>query len=244
MAPRGSASPDRSGSGLEGRLRGHTAAGPAWSAPASGAPPAPSPHFAPSPHAPRPSPPRPPAHLPCSFSSMELQVLLNHFSAHTDCGDDKLCRETFFSSLSQGEAPHAAARPPGCAQSHAENAAARLWAWAWAWSPPVRGRRGVGQRPASAWRKRAHSQAAAARNGGPCARCRPRPHRRRRRRRHAAFGGLEPRLLQHIYTAMDENGRGWVSFRQVWRWGVGRGCLGVGRGLPVFARARPWHPRL
>lgn len=29
-----------------------------------------------------------------------------------------------------------------------------------------------------------------------------------------AFGSLDQRLLQHIYTAMDESGRGWVSFRQ------------------------------
>lgn len=40
---------------------------------------------------------------------------------------------------------------------------------------------------------------------------------------HTAFGGLEQRLLEHIYTAMDEGGRGWVSFRNV-RWGLGVAC--------------------
>jgi hypothetical protein len=50
---------------------------------------------------PQSTPPRP-TPTP-SFSSCELQVLLNHFSAHSDSGDDKLDKETFFTSLSQGE---------------------------------------------------------------------------------------------------------------------------------------------
>lgn len=36
---------------------------------------------------------------------MELQVLLNHFSAHVSA-DDKLDRDTFFNSLSQGGCMH------------------------------------------------------------------------------------------------------------------------------------------
>ena len=38
------------------------------------------------------------------FSSTELQALLNHFLAHAESGgeDSSLGRETFFSSLSQG----------------------------------------------------------------------------------------------------------------------------------------------
>ena len=39
------------------------------------------------------------------FSSTELQALLNHFSAHCADGAESDClnRETFFTSLSQGE---------------------------------------------------------------------------------------------------------------------------------------------
>jgi hypothetical protein len=177
---------------------------------------------------------------PPSFSSMELQVLLNHFSAHTDCGDDKLCRETFFSSLSQGErgadcvrlcqvAAGSGRTPAACGARRRASSGAKVLAC----------RSGCGRRP------RPRGQAVA--GAGPGAVCTPhpsltrRPRRRRARRARAAFGGLEPRLLQHIYTAMDENGRGWVSFRQVRSTVGGRTVRGDAAGAP--APVRPQAPR-